>query len=114
MSAIDAGTGRCCPRTRNETSRTVCVLNAAAECTAILARVRSAAVALLLLAGTQASAQSAFSHQVPIKLPPGTNGMQPELALVYHPAGANSIAGVGWQLTGIAWPPYSCPGGQGF
>lgn len=49
-----------------------------------------------------AAAQSPFTHQIPIKLPKGSNGMQPELALVYSPGGGNGIAGMGWQLTGLS------------
>jgi RHS repeat-associated protein len=49
-----------------------------------------------------ARGQSPFSHQIPIKLPKGANGMQPELALVYSPGGANGLVGMGWQLTGLS------------
>lgn len=50
-----------------------------------------------------AAGQSVFSHTVPIKLPKGANGMQPDLALVYNPTSGNGVVGVGWQLTGLSF-----------
>ncbi len=58
--------------------------------------------ALLLVGAPGALAQSMFNQQIPIKLPRGANGMQPDLALVYSPDGGNGIVGMGWQLTGLA------------
>ena len=49
-------------------------------------------------------AQPALAQTLPrvdIELPPGAHGMQPSLALVYHPDGDNGMVGVGWALTGL-------------
>ncbi|MDD5703718.1 MAG: SpvB/TcaC N-terminal domain-containing protein, partial [Dehalococcoidales bacterium] len=40
----------------------------------------------------------AFSHSIPISLPPGRKGMQPQLAFVYRSSGANSWVGLGFNL----------------
>ena len=50
----------------------------------------------------KAAAQSMFHQKIPIKIPQGTHGMQPELALEYDPGLGNGIVGVGWQLTGLS------------
>lgn len=40
----------------------------------------------------------AFSYSVPLKVPPGRNGMEPKLALVYRSTNGHSWLGQGWDL----------------
>lgn len=42
-----------------------------------------------------------FSYSVPIKVPEGTNGMQPNLSLEYNSNNKNGIVGYGWKLQGL-------------
>ncbi|HEY7725173.1 MAG TPA: SpvB/TcaC N-terminal domain-containing protein, partial [Anaeromyxobacteraceae bacterium] len=39
-----------------------------------------------------------MSHSVPIEVPPGRHGMQPNLALQYRSSNGNGWVGVGWEL----------------
>ncbi len=39
------------------------------------------------------------NYSVPIKLPPGRRGMQPQVALSYNSGNSNGVAGVGWSLS---------------
>ncbi len=43
-----------------------------------------------------------FIYRYPLKLPPGTNGMGPELALVYDSFSGNGILGMGFSITGLS------------
>lgn len=42
------------------------------------------------------------SYTIPIAIPPGTNGLVPEIALVYNSQSGNSIAGYGWTIAGLS------------
>jgi RHS repeat-associated protein len=62
---------------------------------------------LVLLAGLFARPASlfadvnpdgSFSYSIPIELPAGRNGIQPQLALVYNSNAGNGIVGVGWSI----------------
>jgi RHS repeat-associated protein len=59
------------------------------------------------LAGTTAGEfavgdDGSASYTIPIQVPPGINGMAPELALLYSSQGRNGPLGVGWSLKGLS------------
>ncbi|MBS0618832.1 MAG: hypothetical protein JSR44_11630 [Spirochaetes bacterium] len=69
-------------------------------------RLRSAGAVLALIASAPLYAgevlpNGSYSHTVEIQLPPGTNSMQPKLALQYNSNGSNGMVGVGWSLQGL-------------
>jgi RHS repeat-associated protein len=46
-------------------------------------------------------ANGAATYEVPIDLPPGTNGVEPELAFTYSGQRDNGVMGMGWAVSGI-------------
>ncbi len=41
-------------------------------------------------------------YRIPVELPPGIAGLEPELALVYHSRAEEGIAGLGWSVNGLS------------
>jgi RHS repeat-associated protein len=59
--------------------------------------------------GTAGAEGGAATYRIPIEVPPGRSGMQPEISLAYRSANGNGVAGVGWSLSGSPSTIYRCP-----
>lgn len=42
------------------------------------------------------------NYHVPIKVPAGIDGIEPEIALTYNSQGGNGLAGYGWNISGVS------------
>jgi RHS repeat-associated protein len=49
-----------------------------------------------------ATKSGSSAYKIPLPVPPGINGMQPELALLYSHQQRNGKLGLGWQISGLS------------
>ena len=70
----------------------------------LLSTLTSAAVhhAGTTLGSFDVDAQGAATYSIPLEVPPGINGMQPNLSLNYNSQSGNGLLGMGWSLGGLS------------
>jgi RHS repeat-associated protein len=59
-------------------------------------------------AGQAGVSGGSASYSIPIVLPPGRKGMQPNISLSYSSRSGNGIAGMGWSISGLS-SVHRCP-----
>jgi hypothetical protein len=50
----------------------------------------------------QVNPDGSFSYTYPLNIPPGVNGMRPNIALTYNSNSGNGFLGMGWSLSGLS------------
>ena len=81
-----------------------CFLSAVAGAALALAvpGARAETVAGVTAGALSVESSGAARYVVPIDVPPGVAGMEPDLSLVYNSGGGNGLLGVGWSLGGLS------------
>ncbi|GGM82625.1 hypothetical protein GCM10010967_12860 [Dyadobacter beijingensis] len=54
------------------------------------------------IAGNGDVASGGSAYNIPILVPPGTNGVVPSIAMNYHSMAGNGVLGFGWHITGLS------------
>ncbi len=58
-------------------------------------------ITIISVGAQSVTPDGAFTYSVPIEIPAGTNGMQPNISLNYNSNGGNGMLCVGWSLSGF-------------
>ncbi len=69
---------------------------------ALLAQAQTKTVAGKIPGQFAVSPSGAATYRIPIEMPPGVAGMQPQLALSYNSQAGNGLLGVGWNIEGLS------------
>ena len=55
-----------------------------------------------MAATASVSQTGAANYQIPIEVPPGTNGVQPNIGIAYNSQGSFGAMGIGWDISGLS------------